>query len=301
MALKSSNLLKQIFKPHHFVKYAQTHVERSASVISVTFIRKASTGDKLVDTAVDDKTGIATVTLQRPPVNSLNLELIEQLTSALQTIEDNKSSGMILTSSSPTVFSAGLDILEMYKPNPDRLKKFWISLQDLWLKLYSTPVPTVAAINGHSPAGGCLLALCCEYRVMAGPKYTIGLNETQLGIVAPRWFQDSMKNVLPLRQAELALTTGKMFSTEDALKVGLIDAVAKDKADAVSQATNFLLQMKKIPRVARSLTKQVFRQDAINWLEKNRDLDLQIFLTSVNQPAVQKGLELYMESLKKKQ
>jgi enoyl-CoA hydratase/carnithine racemase len=42
-------------------------------------------------------------------------------------------------------------------------------------------------LQGHSPAGGCLLALSCEYRVMVGPKYTIGLNETQLGIVAPKW------------------------------------------------------------------------------------------------------------------
>jgi 3,2-trans-enoyl-CoA isomerase len=42
-------------------------------------------------------------------------------------------------------------------------------------------------LQGHSPAGGCLLALCCEYRVMVGPKYTIGLNEAQLGIVAPKW------------------------------------------------------------------------------------------------------------------
>jgi enoyl-CoA hydratase/carnithine racemase len=41
--------------------------------------------------------------------------------------------------------------------------------------------------QGHSPAGGCLLALSCEYRVMVGPKYTVGLNETQLGIVAPKW------------------------------------------------------------------------------------------------------------------
>ncbi|GLH07942.1 SFRICE_002345 [Gryllus bimaculatus] len=301
MALKSSNLLKQLFRPHHLLKYGQTPIERFASGIPIVFHRKASSSDKLVDIAVDDKTGIATVTLQRPPVNSLNLELLEQFISALQAVEDNKSSGMILTSASPTVFSAGLDIMEMYKPKPDRVKKFWTTLQDMWLKLYSSPYPTVAAINGHSPAGGCLLALSCEYRIMVGPKYSIGLNETQLGIVAPRWFQDSMKNVIPIRQAELALTTGRMFSTEEALKIGLVDALAKDKADALSQAANFLLQMKKIPRVARGLTKQACRQDAIGWLEKNRDLDLQIFLTFVNQPAVQKGLELYLESLKKKQ
>lgn len=49
--------------------------------------------------------------------------------------------------------------------------------------------------------------------------FTIGLNETQLGIVAPTWFQASMRNVLSKRDSELALTTGRMFTTEEALKV----------------------------------------------------------------------------------
>lgn len=300
MALKSCSLLKQVLAPYKSVKNEFCIVKKLFVGNPAPLSRCASTGGQLLDIVVDDKTGIATVAMKRPPVNSLNLELLEQITNALQTIEDNKSSGMILTSSSSSVFSAGLDIMEMYKPNQDRLKKFWTTLQDMWLKLYSTPYPTVAAINGHSPAGGCLLALSCEYRIMVGPKFTIGLNETLLGMVAPRWFQDSMRNVLSRRDAELALTMGKMFSTEEALKVGLIDSVAKDKDDAITQANDFLAKTKKIPRVARNLTKQACRNEAIEWLHQNKDLDLQIFLTFINQPVMQKGLELYLESLKKK-
>ena len=59
----------------------------------------------------------------------------------------------------------------------------------MWIQLYSYKLPAAAAITGHSPAGGCLLSLCCDYRVMQGPKFTIGLNETLLGIVAPFWFK----------------------------------------------------------------------------------------------------------------
>ncbi|KAF4522255.1 hypothetical protein B566_EDAN009099 [Ephemera danica] len=69
--------------------------------------------------------------MQRPPVNGLNLELLQDLSSAFQQLEDDRSRGMILTSSSSTVFSAGLDIMEMYKPNPDRVKAFWTTLQDI--------------------------------------------------------------------------------------------------------------------------------------------------------------------------
>lgn len=76
--------------------------------------------------------------------------------------------------------------MEMYKPDVARAKQFWSTLQDVWLKLYGSSFPTAVAINGHSPAGGCLLSLCTEYRVMC-KNFTIGLNETRLGIVAPTW------------------------------------------------------------------------------------------------------------------
>ncbi|GBP79769.1 Enoyl-CoA delta isomerase 1, mitochondrial [Eumeta japonica] len=165
-----------------------------------------------------DNDGIAVVTLQRPPVNSLNLDLLQAMNNTFDDVAKNKSKGMILTSASPTVFSAGLDIMEMYKPDPKRLETFWVTLQDMWLKLFGASFPTAAAINGHAPAGGCLIATSCEYRVMLSGKFTIGLNETALGIVPPTWIQDSLRHTIPTRQAEIALTTGKMFTVDEALK-----------------------------------------------------------------------------------
>lgn len=91
------------------------------------------------------------------------------------------------------------------------------------------------------------------------PNFTIGLNETQLGIVAPTWFQGPMRQTIGDRQAELALTTGKMFTTEEALKVGLIDEIANDKAECLAKAEKFLSRFAKLPRVARSMTKMSFR------------------------------------------
>lgn len=132
------------------------------------------------------------------------------------------------------------------------------------------------------------------------PNFTIGLNETRLGIVAPTWFQASMRNVLPSRQAESALTLGTMFSTEQALKVGLIDEIATDKEDALARCENFLSQFAKVSMDARAITKKSFRSKDIADLETRREEDLQLFVFVVNQPKVQKGLELYLESLKNK-
>lgn len=261
--------------------------------------RMMSTGTKLTTVEVNDKTGIATLTMCRPPVNGLNLELLQDLKTSIDEIEGNKSRGLILTSSNPTIFSAGLDILEMYKPDKDRIRAFWSQLQETWLALYGSSVPTAAAINGHSPAGGCLLATSCEYRVML-PKFTIGLNETQLGIVAPKWFMATFLSVLPQKDAERALNQGRMFTTDEALKVGLVDETANSKEEAIAKCEAFIGSFAKVNPLARSLTKLQFRAADLQQLENERKQDLEKFLFFINQPAVQKGLGIYIEGLKKK-
>lgn len=89
----------------------------------------AAAPGKLVNVDINSQSGIATVTMNRPPVNSLNLELLSDLVDAMESVKKNKCLGMILASSSKSVFSAGLDIMEMYKPSEERLKKFWYTLQ----------------------------------------------------------------------------------------------------------------------------------------------------------------------------
>lgn len=109
-----------------------------------------------------------------------------------------------------------------------------------------------------------------------------------------------MRNVLSARETEKALTLGTMFTTDEAAKIGLIDEVASDKADAIKRCEKFLLQFAKVSADARALTKKTLRAKDIAELENNREQDLQKFIFFVNMPKVQKGLELYLEALKAK-
>ncbi|XP_033248516.1 enoyl-CoA delta isomerase 1, mitochondrial-like [Drosophila miranda] len=261
--------------------------------------RFMSTGIKLTTVEVNDKTGIATLTMCRPPVNGQNLELLLDIKSSINEIKNNNSRGLIITSASPKVFSAGLDILEMYKPDPQRLRAVWTELQNVWCDLYGISVPTAAAINGHAPAGGCLLATACEYRVMV-PNCIIGLNETQLGIIAPKWLVSGYLNVLPKRVAERALTQGRLFTTDEALQEGLIDEIANSKEEAVDKCVAFIGTFAKVNPVARALTKHQFRADNLRQFHKEREQDVDDFLSLVNRPEVQKGIGIYLEGLKKK-
>lgn len=253
----------------------------------------------MVQSTVDEKSGIATVTMNKPPVNSLNLEFLDEINTQLNKLQKDKIRGMILTSGLQKVFCAGLDITEFYNPNPDRLAKFWTTLQDTWLSLYMASFPTVAVINGHSPAGGCLFAMSCDYRVMVGPNYAIGLNETKLGIVAPKWFQDTMVAVIGQRKAEVSLTTGKMYTTDEALKIGLIDESLPDADSALKRGTQFLNNFQRISPWAYKMTKDISRQPTIQWLIDNKQKDLDFVLNFMQSPEVQKSLGLYLQSLKK--
>lgn len=94
--------------------------------------------------------------------------------------------------------------------------------------------------------------------------FTIGLNETKLGIIAPSWFVASLKHTIDARQAEIALTTGYLFKTEEALKVGLIDEIANDKADAIVKCENFFKRFAKINPTSRAFTKQLLRKHIID-------------------------------------
>ncbi|XP_068919264.1 enoyl-CoA delta isomerase 1, mitochondrial isoform X4 [Petaurus breviceps papuanus] len=157
----------------------------------------------------------------------------------------------------------------------------------------------VILTSGASPAGGCLMALASDYRIMANnPKYTIGLNETQLGIVAPFWFKDTLVNTIGNRAAEHALQQGLLFSPDDALKIGLVDQIVpEDKVQ--STALSMMSEWLKIPDHARQLTKTMIRGPTAHRLLKQREADIQNFVSFISKDSIQKSLHMYLKSLKK--
>ena len=170
---------------------------------------------------------ISYIEMHRKPVNSMNKEMIEALTAELDAVENSGAKACVITSAVPNIFSAGLDITEMWNPDEARLRAFWTSLQELWLRFYGSEMALSAAVEGASPAGGCLLALTCDYRVMVDDaRFTIGLNETALGIVAPPWFAATMANTVGHRHAERHLQLGTLMPPADAWAIDMVDELA---------------------------------------------------------------------------
>lgn len=250
---------------------------------------------------LDASTGVAVMRMQSPPVNSLSLDFLTEFTIGVEKLEmDRSCRGLIITSTLPKVFSAGLDIMEMYGKSPERCGEFWKAVQEMWLKLYGSNMVTIAAINGSSPAGGCLMTLTCDYRIMAdNPRYSIGLNETQLGIVAPFWFKDTMANTVGHRNTELALELGLLYSAPEALTIGLVDKLVPED-QVLTAATETMTKWLAIPDHARQITKAMMRKQTIDKLLSNREADIHNFVSFITKDSIQKSLRMYLEMLKKR-
>eukprot|EP00316_Scyphosphaera_apsteinii_P001854 CAMPEP_0119322662 /NCGR_PEP_ID=MMETSP1333-20130426/58795_1 /TAXON_ID=418940 /ORGANISM="Scyphosphaera apsteinii, Strain RCC1455" /LENGTH=289 /DNA_ID=CAMNT_0007329939 /DNA_START=18 /DNA_END=887 /DNA_ORIENTATION=+ len=242
----------------------------------------------------------------KPPVNSLTLEMLEQLSDLITAADsDPDCRAVILASGCPGIFTAGLDIEEMHHPDPDRLWEFWTAVQEVWIRLSSSRVATVAAIEGHSPAGGCLLSISCDWRVMSTGQpgsrkpFLIGLNETKLGIVAPFWFAETFVSLVGLRQADYMLQTGALINAEHAARVGLIDeACAHEEVmdRAVARLTEFL----SVSDAARHASKMLTRKPMIDRLLAHREEDSRWFTKFILTAPVQASLTEYLQALKKR-
>ncbi|XP_055050128.1 enoyl-CoA delta isomerase 1, mitochondrial [Misgurnus anguillicaudatus] len=273
---------------------------RTVALPYIVSKNRYSTSSKIkVD--LDSTNGIAVMQFQSPPVNSLSLDFLTEFAISLEKLEmDRSCRGVIITSAQPKVFSAGLDILEMFQKSPEHCAEFWKSVQEMWLKLYGSNKVTIAAINGSSPAGGCLMAMCCDYRIMAdNPRYSIGLNETKLGIVAPFWFKDTMANTVGNRETEKGLQLGLLYSAPEALKVGLVDElVPEDKV--LDTATETMTKWLAIPDHARQITKSMMRKPTIDKLLANKEADIKNFVSFITKDSIQKSIGMYLEMLKRR-
>ncbi len=187
----------------------------------------------------------------------MNLDLWRQLSTALEGLEaDSSVRGVIFQSGlKRDVFTAGNDLKELYAPesSAERYQDFWVTQNTFFARLYRSRLITVAAIRGACPAGGCALALCCDYRVMTEVG-NIGLNEAALGIPVPEYWSLLMQRTVGQREAERLLPYGLMPSAAEALKIGLVDALVP-AGQLLAAAEEAIAQMLKVSDAARHATK----------------------------------------------
>ena len=173
-----------------------------------------------------------TLTLDAPGKNSLSTDLME---SVLERLEKARGEPVMFIGANGA-FSAGLNLKELATLEGDTLFAFLELLERFMVAIYLYPGPTVACVNGHAIAGGAVITVCCDHRVMVDDaKVRIGMNEIALGVrFPPRIFSIVRRRLL---NPDRVILGSELFDARDALAVGMVDEVATNVEEVARART----------------------------------------------------------------
>lgn len=178
---------------------------------------------------VEKKDGIATITLARGKVNALNGPVVDELRETLKGLEADPETRAVILIGRGRFFSFGFDVPEFLSFTKDQFTDYLVNFSDLYTYLFLYPKPVAAALNGHTVAGGCMLALACDSRVMVSGKSKISLNEIAFGSSVFAGSTEMLRFCCGSANASRVLYSGAMYSADEAKALGMVQEVATEE------------------------------------------------------------------------
>jgi Delta3-Delta2-enoyl-CoA isomerase len=196
--------------------------------------------------------------LARPPVNALNFELLHALVAAIGAAKQEHA---LIVTGQAGIFTAGLDVRAMLELARDAVIQVFVELWRAQRAIATCPVPVVFGITGHSPAGGTVLAIHGDYRVMALGDFRMGLNEVQVGLYPGPLIHGAFRRLVGGHATQL-LSRGALIDPATALRVGLVDELC-EPAQVTARALEVALEYAALPREPMLRTRALARKDLI--------------------------------------
>jgi 3,2-trans-enoyl-CoA isomerase len=234
--------------------------------------------------------GILVLTLQRGRSNALDTALLEELAQTVQQAAGNAAVRALVLTGQPGFFSAGVDLPELYAADEPAVRRFWSAFLHMMHTLAAFPKPFVAAISGHSPAGGCIMALCADYRLMAEGDFRIGLNEISAGIPVPEPVFALYAFCIGERKAYRFLLESRLLLVTEALEAGLVDQVVP-QAQLLPEALQYARQLLQWPPDTWQQSKYNLRESLLQKLHSRQGAALEALLQQWWLPETRAALE----------
>jgi enoyl-CoA hydratase/carnithine racemase len=198
---------------------------------------------------------------------------MDSIRRAVEGAGDERVEALVL-SGRPGMFSAGLDVPYLLTLDRDGITDAWRRFLRLLGSLATCPVPLAGALTGHSPAGGAVISMFCDYRVMAEGPFKIGFNEVQVGIALPIIFQRAVARLVGQRNAERLGVAGLMIEAAEARAIDLVDELVPIQ-EVVPRALEWCRSMLALPRDAMLTTRAQARQGLMKDFREVPESDLQ--------------------------
>ena len=206
--------------------------------------------------SVEIQNEIGIIKLDNGVTNTISLQVVGELHEAITKLAGNQRvRALIITSANEKFFSIGFDIPNLYDLTPAQFEDFYDTFNKFALDLFTYSKPTLAAMPGHAIAGGCILALCCDYRVIAEGRKLMGLNEIKLGVPVPYMVDCILRDLIGTQRGRDVLELGEFYPPEDLLRLGMVDLVVP--VDEVLPASIEKIQaLGEMPNAAYAIIKQ---------------------------------------------
>ncbi|SRR5579872_1639893 len=234
----------------------------------------------------------------RPPVHALTSEFIKTLREAVEYAPGDGVRALVL-SGTPGRFSAGLDVPMLIDMDRGGVAALWRALYELLRTLASSSIPIATAITGHAPAGGTVIPLFCDWRIMAQGEFRLGLNEVQVGIPLPPVILGALRRLVGARHAEQLAVSGALVSPEEALRLGLVDELAAPD-EVVAHAVDWCRALIALPSHAMTATRKEARADLVALFDARIEEELERVTAAWWNQETQVTLRAVVAKLKKK-
>ncbi len=210
---------------------------------------------------------VAVLHMDAGKANAVNQDFLAAIYARLDELVETDARALVLTGYD-RFFSAGLDLVGLLPLDRHAMYEMIEDFHATMVRVFALPLPVVAAVNGHAIAGGCVLAMQADYRVLARGRVRFGLREPVLGVGLPHCVVESLRVQVPTEHLLEVSAEGRLYAPEEALERGLVQELA-DPDDVLPRAIEKARELGAIPAVAYAHVKSQLRGPALERFERD--------------------------------
>ena len=246
---------------------------------------------------LEKKEQLAIITLNRPPMNPLNSQLVHKLGEAIAEIKSDSSiKSVIVTGAGDKAFAAGADVNEVLNNSPLEQFEYLQLLLNVFCSLENLEKPTIAAINGLTLGGGCELVLTCDFRI-AAEKARFGQPEINIGVIPGGGGTQRLTRLIGVGRAKEMLYLGNMIDAKTAEQYGLVNKVVPD-SQLMEEAEKLANQLSSKPAIAMRMIKRAVNSGRDIDLHSALNLEIENFMASFSTEDRVEGIRALLEKRK---
>jgi enoyl-CoA hydratase len=241
---------------------------------------------------------VALLRMRAGKANAMSDAWLSRMSALLDEADAMRPSALVVTGDGRS-FCAGLDLPSLVDLSPSQIETFMEKFSAFMLRVFGLPIPVVAAVDGHAIAGGCVLALQADARIMAQGTAKIGLNEARIGLGLPAVVVETLRCQVPPQSLRPIALEGGLFSPDEARRLGLVDEVVAPE-QVVERALERARELAAIPSSGFRAVKESLRRPAVQAVHAAGDVDRASWASVFASAGTQQILRGVVERLRKK-